>query len=222
MKLYRNYFKRAIDFTVSGIALIALSLPLCFVTIWLHFANKGAGAFFIQRRPGKDGKIFSLVKFKTMTDERDANGHLLPDKNRLTKVGRIVRSTSIDELPQLWNVLKGDMSLIGPRPLLDWFLPLYSSEQRHRHDVRPGITGWAQVNGRNMLCYSEKFKMDIWYSKNVSFVLDCKILLKTIQNVLKSKDVGEGNANDEDVDDLGWAEKEEWAKEQLTKMYGNN
>lgn len=217
MKLYRSHFKRTIDFTVSCVALIVLFLPLSIIAIWLHFANRGAGIFFIQRRPGKDGKMFHLFKFKTMTDECDSDGNLLPDKDRLTKVGRFVRSTSIDELPQLWNVVKGDMSLIGPRPLLDWFLPLYSSEQKHRHDVRPGITGWAQVNGRNMMRYSEKFKMDIWYSKNVSFSLDCRILIKTILNVLKSKDIGEGNANDEDVNDLGWAKKEKWAKEQLIK-----
>lgn len=217
MKIYKHFFKRAIDLTASGLGLLMLSLPLAVVTVWLHFANKGAGAFFHQERPGKGGKIFKVVKFKTMTDECDSDGNLLPDKDRLTKVGRLIRSTSIDELPQLWNVVKGDMSLIGPRPLLDWFLPLYSEEQKHRHDVRPGITGWAQVNGRNMMRYSEKFKMDIWYSKNVSFSLDCKIIFKTILNVLKSKDVGEGNANDEDVDDLGWAKKEKWAKEQLIK-----
>ena len=153
MQLYRHFFKRAIDVTASAGVLLVLSLPLAAVTLWLHFANKGAGAFFRQERPGKDGKIFRVVKFKTMTDERDANGKLLPDAQRLTKAGRLVRSTSIDELPQLWNVLKGDMSLIGPRPLLPKYLPLYTPEQARRHEVRPGITGWAQCHGRNAISW---------------------------------------------------------------------
>ena len=149
--MYRHFFKRAIDIVVSGTALLALALPLGAVTVWLHFANRGAGAFFFQERPGRDGKIFKVVKFKTMTDERDASGNLLPDAQRLTRVGRFVRSTSVDELPQLWNVLRGDMSLIGPRPLLVQYLPLYSPEQARRHEVRPGITGWAQCHGRNAI-----------------------------------------------------------------------
>ena len=153
MKLYKSFFKRAIDIAASGCALIVLSLPLTVVTLWLHFANKGAGAFFTQKRPGKGGKIFKVVKFKTMTDERDADGNLLPDAKRLTKVGRFVRSTSIDELPQLWNVLRGDMSLIGPRPLLVQYLPLYSKEQARRHEVRPGITGWEQCHGRTAISW---------------------------------------------------------------------
>lgn len=207
MKLYKNFFKRAIDVTASGCALLVLSVPLAAVTIWLHFANKGAGAFFFQERPGKDGKIFKVVKFKTMTDERDKDGNLLPDADRLTKVGRFVRSTSIDELPQLWNVFKGDMSLIGPRPLLVQYLPLYSKEQARRHEVRPGITGWAQVNGRNLCKLSKKFEYDVWYVDNLSFSTDCMIIVRTIKNVLNRSDIGEGAGNMEDVDDLGFSEK---------------
>lgn len=203
MQLYRNFFKRAIDIVTSGGALLVLAVPLAAVTVWLHFANKGAGAFFFQERPGKDGKIFRVVKFKTMTDERDADGNLLPDDVRLTKVGRFVRSTSIDELPQLWNVFKGDMSIIGPRPLLTWFLPLYDNNQQHRHDLLPGITGWAQVNGRNCLTYSKKFEYDLWYVNNISFKTDLKILFKTITNVLARKDVASG-IDDAEVDDLNW------------------
>lgn len=207
MKLYKSFFKRAIDIAASGGALLVLSLPLAAVTVWLHFANKGAGAFFFQERPGKDGKIFRVVKFKTMTDERDAEGNLLPDVRRLTKVGRFVRSTSIDELPQLWNVFKGDMSLIGPRPLLVQYLPLYTPAQARRHEVRPGITGWAQVHGRNHCKLSKKFEYDVWYVDNVTFVTDCKIILKTIYNVLHRSDVGEGNADMKDIDDLGFSER---------------
>lgn len=195
MKLYRNFFKRAIDLVASGGALLILSVPLAAVTGWLHFANKGAGAFFFQERPGKDGKIFKVVKFKTMTDERDADGKLLPDAQRLTKVGRFVRSTSIDELPQLWNVFKGDMSLIGPRPLVVKYLPLYSPEQARRHEVRPGITGWAQINGRNNISWQKKFEYDVWYVDNLSFGLDCKIILKTLMKVIKRSDISkEGEA----------------------------
>ncbi|MBD5183349.1 MAG: sugar transferase [Bacteroidales bacterium] len=185
MKLYKKFFKRVIDVTASGCALLVLSVPLAAVTAWLHFANKGAGAFFTQERPGKDGKIFKVVKFKTMTDERDANGDLLPDAQRLTKVGKLVRSTSIDELPQLWNVFKGDMSLIGPRPLLPQYLPLYTHEQARRHDVRPGITGWAQCHGRNAISWKKKFELDVWYVDNISFLTDCKVILTTIKKVLK-------------------------------------
>lgn len=189
MKLYESFFKRAIDVLASGGALLVLSVPLAAVTVWLHFANKGAGAFFRQERPGKGGKIFKVVKFKTMTDERDAEGNLLPDADRLTKVGCFVRSTSIDELPQLWNVLKGDMSLIGPRPLLVKYLPLYSPEQARRHDVRPGITGWAQCHGRNAISWTKKFELDVWYVDHISFITDCKIVLTTIKKVFGREDI---------------------------------
>lgn len=189
MKLYRDFFKRGLDIAVSGTALLVLSVPLAAVIVWLHFANKGAGAFFFQERPGKNGKIFRVVKFKTMTDERDTEGKLLPDADRLTKVGRFVRSTSIDELPQLWNVFKGDMSLIGPRPLLVQYLPLYSPEQARRHEVRPGITGWAQCHGRNAISWKKKFELDVWYVDHISFVTDCKVILTTIQKVLKRADI---------------------------------
>lgn len=191
MKPYRNFFKRVIDVCASGCGLLVLSPVLVVVTVWLHFANKGAGAFFFQERPGKGGKIFRVVKYKTMTDERDAEGKLLPDADRLTKVGRFVRSTSIDELPQLWNVLKGDMSLIGPRPLLVQYLPLYSSEQARRHEVRPGITGWAQCHGRNAISWQKKFELDVWYVDHISFITDCKVILTTINKVIKRADISE-------------------------------
>lgn len=187
--MYKNYFKRLIDILASGGALLVLALPLGAITVWLHFANKGAGAFFRQERPGKGGKIFKVVKFKSMTDERDADGKLLPDKDRLTRVGRFVRSTSIDELPQLWNVFVGDMSLIGPRPLLVKYLPLYSPEQARRHEVRPGITGWAQCHGRNAISWSEKFKLDVWYVDHCTFRTDCNIILTTIKSVLKREGI---------------------------------
>lgn len=203
MKLYKKFFKRLIDVVVSGGALLVLSLPLAAMTAGLHFANKGAGAFFFQERPGKNGKIFKVVKFKTMTDERDANGNLLPDAQRLTKVGRFVRSMSIDELPQLWNVFKGDMSLIGPRPLTPIYLRFFTAEQARRHEIRPGITGWAQVHGRNHCKLSKKFEYDVWYVDNVSFKVDCQIIITTIQNVISRSDVGEGNADMKDIDDLG-------------------
>lgn len=193
--MYKHFFKRLIDFTIALIALVCLSPILLVVTIWLHFANKGAGAFFTQERPGKDAKVFRVVKFKTMTDERDEEGKLLPDAQRLTKVGRIVRSTSLDELPQLFNVLKGDMALIGPRPLLVKYLSLYTTEQMRRHEVRPGITGWAQVNGRNAITHTKKFEYDVWYVDNISLALDLKIIWKTIYNVLHRKDIStEGQA----------------------------
>ena len=193
--MYKRFFKRFCDFGISLIALIIISPILLLVTIWLHFANKGAGALFFQERPGKDGKIFKVIKFKTMTDERDAEGNLLPDEVRLTKVGRFVRSTSIDELPQLINVLKGDMSLIGPRPLLVDFLPLYSPFQARRHEVRPGITGWAQCHGRNALTWTEKFKYDVWYVDHVSLKIDLLVILLTIKGVLRREGISqEGQA----------------------------
>ena len=184
MKLYRDCIKRVLGFSIALVAIICLSPLLLVVTIWLYFANKGAGAFFLQERPGKDGKIFKIIKYKTMTDERDANGKLLPDARRLTRVGRFVRSTSIDELPQLFNVLKGDMALIGPRPLLVQYLPLYSPEQARRHEVRPGITGWAQCHGRNTLSWHDKFKLDVWYVDHCSFLTDVKVILTTIKKVI--------------------------------------
>ena len=189
--MYKHFFKRFFDFCISLIALICISPILLIVTIWLHFANKGAGAFFFQERPGKDGKIFKVIKFKTMTDERDENGELLPDADRLTKVGRFVRSTSIDELPQLINVLKGDMALIGPRPLLVQYLPLYSPEQARRHEVRPGISGWAQCHGRNNISWTEKFKLDVWYVDHVSLLTDLKVIFITIMKVLERADISE-------------------------------
>lgn len=195
MTPYKSFFKRAVDIVGSGFALLILSPLIGGTALWLHFANKGAGAFFFQERPGRNGKIFKVVKFKTMTDERDSNGKLLPDADRLTKVGRIVRSTSIDELPQLWNVLKGDMSLIGPRPLMVKYLPLYSPVQARRHEVRPGITGWAQVNGRNNISWAKKFEMDVWYVDNISFLLDCRIVFTTIMKVVRRSDISkEGEA----------------------------
>ena len=181
--MYKKLFKRVTDFSVIFIALGVLFAPLLIITLWLYFANKGAGVFFMQERPGKNGKIFKVIKFKTMTDERDVDGNLLPDAQRLTKVGRFVRSTSIDELPQLINVLKGDMALIGPRPLLPQYLPLYSKEQARRHEVRPGITGWAQVNGRNAISWTRKFELDVWYVDHCSFLLDLKIIFMTIKKV---------------------------------------
>ena len=189
--MYKHFFKRFFDFCISLIALICISPILLVVTIWLHFANKGAGAFFFQERPGKDGKIFKVIKFKTMTDERDGNGELLPDADRLTKVGRFVRSTSIDELPQLINVLKGDMALIGPRPLLVQYLPLYSPEQARRHEVRPGISGWAQCHGRNNISWTEKFKLDVWYVDHVSLLTDLKVIFITIKKVLFKEDINQ-------------------------------
>ena len=182
--MYKHFFKRVIDFTIVLIALLIIWPILLIITVWLHFANKGAGAFFTQERPGKDGKIFKVIKFKSMTDERDADGNLLPDAQRLTKVGSFVRKTSIDELPQLINVLKGDMALIGPRPLRVHYLPLYSKEQARRHEVRPGITGWAQCNGRNAISWTKKFELDVWYVDNCTLWLDIKVIFLTIKKVL--------------------------------------
>lgn len=187
--MYKHFFKRFFDFWISLIALICISPILLVVTIWLHFANKGAGVFFFQERPGKDGKIFKVVKYKTMTDERDENGEMLPDADRLTKVGRFVRSTSIDELPQLFNVLKGDMALIGPRPLLVQYLPYYTEREQLRHTVRPGISGWAQVHGRNTAKWDERLEMDAYYAEHVSLWLDLKVIAITIKNVLMRKDI---------------------------------
>ncbi len=193
--MYKHFFKRFFDFGIALFALICVSPILIVVTIWLHFANKGAGVFFTQERPGKDARLFKVVKFKTMTDERDANGKLLPDKDRLTKVGKFVRSTSLDELPQLFNVLKGDMALIGPRPLLVQYLPLYSKEQARRHEVRPGISGWAQCHGRNNISWTEKFKLDVWYVDHVSLWTDLKVIWITVMKVLKRADISqEGQA----------------------------
>ena len=191
--MYAYFFKRFFDFWISLIALICISPILIIVTIWLHFANKGAGAFFFQERPGKDGKIFKVIKFKTMTDERDASGNLLPDADRLTRVGTFVRSTSIDELPQLINVLKGDMALIGPRPLLVQYLPLYSKEQMRRHDVRPGISGWAQCHGRNQISWTEKLKLDVWYVDHLSLLTDLKVIFITIKKVFFREDINSDN-----------------------------
>lgn len=199
--MYAHFFKRVIDFTIALVALLLIGWFLVLVAIWLHFANKGAGAFFFQERPGKVGKIFKVIKFKTMTDERDANGELLPDEARLTKVGTFVRSTSIDELPQLINVLKGDMALIGPRPLLVQYLPLYSKEQMRRHEVRPGISGWAQCHGRNQISWTEKFKLDVWYVDNISLMTDLKVIFITIKKVLFREDINSDNdATMEDFD----------------------
>ena len=194
MSLYKNFFKRIIDFVLVFLVLVVIWPILLIITIWLHFANKGAGAFFTQESPGKGGKIFKVIKFKTMTDEKDAEGNLLPDEVRLTKVGKFVRSTSIDELPQLINVLKGDMSIIGPRPLLPQYLPLYSPEQARRHEVRPGITGWAQCHGRNAITWTEKFKLDVWYVDNISFWTDVKVVFITAKKVLFREDINSATA----------------------------
>lgn len=193
--MYRNYIKRALDFIIVFCVLILIWPLLLLIALWLHFANKGAGALFLQERPGKDGKIFKVIKFKTMTDERDGQGNLLPDEKRITKIGKFIRSTSIDELPQLVNVLKGDMALIGPRPLLPRYLPLYNKEQARRHEVRPGITGWAQVNGRNAISWAKKFELDVWYVDHCSLSLDLKILFLTIKKVF----VREGISSDTSV-----------------------
>lgn len=201
--MYKCFLKRILDFCIALVALLCLSPLLLVVTVWLHIANKGAGAFFFQNRPGLHGKLFKIVKFKTMTDERDADGKLLPDANRLTKVGRFVRSTSIDELPQLFNVLKGDMALIGPRPLLVKYLPLYSPEQMRRHEVRPGITGWAQCHGRNAISWTEKFKLDVWYVDHLSFKTDLLVIIETIKAVIHRDGISqEGQATMEEFNGM--------------------
>ena len=193
-RFYVLFIKRAMDFVCALLALTLLSPVLLIIIVWLHFANKGAGVFFFQERPGKNGKVFRVIKFKTMTDERDEEGKLLPDAERLTKVGRLVRSTSIDELPQFVNVLKGDMALIGPRPLRVDYLPLYNKEQARRHDVRPGISGWAQVHGRNNISWAEKFKLDVWYVDHVSFWIDLKIVFLTVKKVVCREDINNDGA----------------------------
>lgn len=218
--MYKHFFKRFFDFCISLVALICVSPIIIIVAIWLHFANKGAGAWFLQERPGKNGKIFKVIKFKTMTDERGSDGELLSNEQRLTKVGRFVRAASLDELPQLINVVKGDMALIGPRPLLTWFLPLYDETQARRHEVRPGITGWAQVNGRNLCTYSQKFAYDVWYVDHLTLGLDIKILWMTVMNVIKRKDIGNGIQNE--VDDLGWGERKKEAEQLFEQHFRNN
>lgn len=193
--IYRKYIKRILDFIGALIMLIVLSPLLLVVILWLHFANKGAGAFFTQERPGKNERVFKLYKFKSMTDERDKEGNLLPDGERLTAVGRFIRKTSLDELPQLWNVLKGDMSFIGPRPLLVQYLPLYSGSQRRRHKVKPGITGWAQVSGRNAISWERKFALDVWYVDHLSFRLDCIIIWRTVVKVLRREGISSASCD---------------------------
>lgn len=192
--MYKNFFKRFLDFTLALCVLIAFSPVLLAVSVALHFANKGAGIFFTQARPGKNGKIFRVVKFKTMTDERDAAGTLLPDHQRMTRVGKFLRKSSLDELPQLFNILRGDMAIIGPRPLLPEYLPLYSPEQARRHEIRPGVTGWAQTNGRNAISWKKKFELDVWYVDHVSFALDVKILFLTALKVVKREGINQSDA----------------------------
>ena len=204
--MYKRYFKRWLDFAIVLCVLLVIWPVLAVIAVWLHFANKGAGAFFTQERPGKDGRIFKVIKFKSMTDERDTEGRLLPDAQRLTKVGRFIRSTSLDELPQLLNVLKGDMALVGPRPLLPEYLPLYSKEQARRHEVRPGLTGLAQVCGRNFLPFSKRFKLDVWYVDHCSLGLDIRIAWRSVVKVARRDDVSLGEQNGRNADDLGFTQ----------------
>ena len=192
--MYKNFFKRFLDFTLALCVLIATSPILLAISVALHFANKGSGIFFTQARPGKNGRIFRVIKFKTMTDERDAAGTLLPDHQRMTRVGKFLRKSSLDELPQLFNILRGDMSIVGPRPLLPEYLPLYSPEQARRHEIRPGVTGWAQTNGRNAISWKKKFELDVWYVDHVSFVLDVKILFLTALKVVKREGINQSDA----------------------------
>ncbi len=227
--MYKRYIKRGVDFVVALVALICLSPLLIVATVWLHFANKGAGAFFLQERPGKDARIFRIIKFKTMTDERDVAGNLLPDADRLTRIGRFVRSTSIDELPQLINVLKGDMSLIGPRPLLVQYLPYYTPSEKKRHLVRPGITGWAQCHGRKSISWPEKLRLDSQYAEHISFLLDVKVILLTLRQLTSKKDVGiatSGTNNFNDFREREWAASNRndliaQAREELKRMKQN-
>ena len=199
--MYKRFLKRWLDFAIVLCVLLVIWPVLLGIAVWLHFANKGAGAFFTQERPGKDGKIFKVIKFKSMTDERDGEGRLLPDAERLTRVGRFIRSMSLDELPQLLNVLKGDMALVGPRPLLPEYLPLYNKEQARRHEVRPGITGWAQTHGRNAISWTEKFKLDVWYVDHVSLGVDLEVLFLTVRKVFAREGISqEGQATMEKFD----------------------
>lgn len=197
--MYRHFLKRATDFSIALLVLVLLSPFLLMVAVWLHFVNKGAGAFFLQERPGRNAVPFKVIKFKTMSDERDSSGNLLPDAERLTKAGRFIRSTSIDELPQLVNVLKGDMALVGPRPLLVQYLPLYTPEEARRHEVRPGITGWAQCHGRNAISWKEKFALDVWYVDHYSFRVDLQVILMTIKNVLRRSDISSATSSTMEV-----------------------
>lgn len=197
--MYKHYLKRFLDFTISLLSILLLSPLFLLVIVLLFFANEGAGVFFLQERPGLKGKLFKVIKFKTMNENRDAHGNLLPDLLRITKIGKFVRATSLDELPQLFNVFKGDMSLIGPRPLLKQYMHLYTDEQMRRHDVRPGISGWAQVNGRNNLSWGEKFKLDVWYVDHLSFSLDVKILYMTIMKVFKRESINNTQASSEHI-----------------------
>lgn len=191
--MYKLFFKRLVDFIIAFCVLAVIWPILLVIALWLHFANKGAGVFFTQERPGKDGKIFKVVKFKSMTDEKDKDGYLLPNEQRITAVGTFIRKTSIDELPQFFNVLKGDMALIGPRPLRVDYLPLYNKKQIRRHEVRPGITGWAQINGRNAISWTNKFELDVWYVDNISFFLDMRIIVMTIMKVLRRDNINSFN-----------------------------
>ena len=206
--LYRRFLKRVLDFSLALFCLLLIGWLLAIIAIWLHFANKGAGAFFYQRRPGKGGRIFNMVKFKSMTDQRDEKGRLLPDAERLTPIGRFIRSTSIDELPQLINILKGDMSFIGPRPLYVRYLPYYTAEEDRRHQVRPGITGWAQVHGRKSISWTEKLSYDVEYVDKLSFLMDCRIVLMTVKKVLRREDVGVDTSGTNDFNDY---REREWA-----------